>query len=185
MSLIHSFLLLLNHRNHWCFYFPNSFSFLIMPHIWNYIVYKIFRLIFSYSNIYFNVSPCILWVITYFFLFPLYLCTTLGREQMSQDGLFRLFQTIFVNNDYVTIKIIYSTVHVCHEVPTWLQASLCWTHVWVPPRKWQHYCCIMAGSIGSVMRGENIVWLLLQLLCQPVENTVMATVSARREVVLC
>ena len=39
-------------------------------------------------------------------------------------------------------------------------------------------------SIGSAMKGENIACLLLQLLHQPGENTVMAAVSARREVVL-
>ena len=39
-------------------------------------------------------------------------------------------------------------------------------------------------SVGSATRGENIVCLLPWLLCQLGENTVMAAVSARREVVL-
>ena len=29
----------------------------------------------------------------------------------------------FVNNDYVTTEIIYSTAHVCHEVLAWPQAT--------------------------------------------------------------
>ena len=48
-----------------------------------------------------------------------------------------------------------------------------------------HYCCVMALSIGSAMRGVTIACLLLRLLHQPGENAVMAAVSARREVVLC
>ena len=39
-------------------------------------------------------------------------------------------------------------------------------------------------SIGSATR-ENIASLLLQLPHQPGDNTVMAAVSARREVILC
>ena len=45
------------------------------------------------------------------------------------------------------------------------------------------FCCVIAVSVGSAMRGENIVYLLLWLLHQPGENTVVAAVSARREVV--
>ena len=47
------------------------------------------------------------------------------------------------------------------------------------------YCCIMAVSAGSALSGENINCLLLCLLHQPEENTVMAAVPAREEVVLC
>ena len=36
----------------------------------------------------------------------------------------------------------------------------------------------------SAMRGENAACLLLRLLCQPGENTVVAAASASREVVL-
>ena len=32
------------------------------------------------------------------------------------------------------------------------------------------YCCVMAVSIGSARRGENITYILLQLLCQPREG---------------
>ena len=34
-----------------------------------------------------------------------------------------------------------------------------------------NYCCITAVSVESDMRGENIVYLLLWLLCQPGEKT--------------
>ena len=90
-----------------------------------------------------------------------------GESKWAKMACSGSFKPYFVNNDYVTVEIIHSTVHVCHEVPTWLQAYLCCTYMWVPPRKWQHYWCIMAMSIGWLMRGENIAWLLLQLLCQP------------------
>ena len=93
-----------------------------------------------------------------------------GESKWAKMACSGSFKPYFVNNDYVTVEIIHSTVHVCHEVPTWLQAYLCCTYMWVPPRKWQHYWCIMAVSIGWLMRGENIAWLLLQLLCQPGER---------------
>ena len=40
----------------------------------------------------------------------------MGREQISQDGVFRLSHPRFVNNDYVTAEIIYSTAYVHHKV---------------------------------------------------------------------
>ena len=43
----------------------------------------------------------------------------------------------------------------------------------------------MAVAVGSAVRGGNIACLLLQLLHQPGENTVVAVVPARREVVFC
>ena len=61
---------------------------------------------------------------------------------------------------------------------------------WAPPAKWQHYCWVMAVSVRSARRenteclqlwllhqpGERLCWatfcyLLLQLRCQPGENT--------------
>ena len=42
----------------------------------------------------------------------------------------------------------------------------------------------MSVSIGSAIKGENIVQILLWLLCQPGENTVMLAMSDRREVVM-
>ena len=46
------------------------------------------------------------------------------------------------------------------------------------------YCCVMAVSMGSVTRGENTVCLLLDCWLSPEDYTVMAALSARREV-LC
>ena len=41
----------------------------------------------------------------------------------------------FVDNDYLTAEIIYSTVHAPYEVPAWSGATLCCTNVCAPPRK--------------------------------------------------
>ena len=73
-------------------------------------------------------------------------------------------------NDCVTAEILYSTVHACLEVLAWSQATLCCIHTWAPPRKWRHYCCVTAVSVGSATRGENIACLVLWLLCQPGER---------------
>ena len=64
-----------------------------------------------------------------------------------------------------------------HRLPCMVQ--LCELHL----EKWQHYCCIMAVSIGSAWRGDNIVCLHMDA-SQLRENAVMAAVPARREVVL-
>ena len=77
--------------------------------------------------------------------------------------------THFVNNDYVTAEITYSTAHAHHEVPTWLRI-LCAVCLYELHLEWQYYCYLMAVFVGSAMRGENIVCLLLWLLCQPGEN---------------
>ena len=80
------------------------------------------------------------------------------------------FSPCFVNNDYVTAEIICSTAYVCHEVLTWLWATLCGTPVPAPPIKpWELLlyhscvCCI------SQERREHSV------------SAAMAAVSARRE----
>ena len=59
----------------------------------------------------------------------------------------------FVNNDYVTAEIFYSTVHVGHEVLTcsWV---VCHRDLWAPPRMQWNYCCVMAVLVGSATRGE-------------------------------
>ena len=41
---------------------------------------------------------------------------TVGRQEISQDGLFRFSARCFVNNDYVTAEIIYSSAHVHREI---------------------------------------------------------------------
>ena len=41
----------------------------------------------------------------------------------------------FINNDYLTAEIIYSTAQAHHEVLAWLWATLCGTPVWAPHNK--------------------------------------------------
>ena len=76
----------------------------------------------------------------------------------------------FVNNDYVTAEIICSTAYVCHEVLTWLWATLCGTPVPAPPIKpWElllYHSCV---RWVSQERREHSV------------SAAMAAVSARRE----
>lgn len=60
----------------------------------------------------------------------------------------------FINNDHVTAVIVYSTVHVGHEVLTWLWV-VCHRDLRAPPRMQQNYCYVMAVLVGSAMRGEN------------------------------
>ena len=88
----------------------------------------------------------------------------------------------FVYNDYVTAQIAYSTAHACHKVLTWSWV-VCSNAYVSSTRSGRNYCCIMGVSLGSAIRGETIAWILLQLLHQQGDNTVMAAVSARREVV--
>ena len=60
----------------------------------------------------------------------------------------------FVSNDYVTAEIIYSTVHVGHEVFTcsWV---VCHRDLWAPCRMQWNYCYVMAVLVVSATRGEN------------------------------
>ena len=83
------------------------------------------------------------------------------------------FAPHFANNVCITAEIIYNTAHVCHEVLTWSQGTylVVGYFVWYACGGSMLYCCIMAVSIGSAMRGENIVCLLLWLLCQPGQRT--------------
>ena len=106
----------------------------------------------------------------------------MGRDQISQDGVFRLSHPCFVNNDYVTTEITYSTVCVHHEVLAWSWDTLCCRDIWVPPRKWWHlllhHCCVhwvshwrreysvpTATAVASARRG-----ICSWLLCQPGER---------------
>ena len=61
----------------------------------------------------------------------------------------------------------HSTLHAHHDVLGWAWAIFV---IRAPLKKQQHYCCVMAVSSGSAMRGENIMCLLLWLLHQPGEN---------------
>ena len=96
----------------------------------------------------------------------------------------------FVNNDHVTAEVIYSTVHACHKVLTWLWATLCSKHVWTPLREWWHLMLHHGCVHWSATRGENIACLLLWLLHHSGERLclvgyamapTMVAASARRE----
>ena len=96
---------------------------------------------------------------------------------MSQDGMVRLSRPTasrscpcFVNKDYVTAEIPYSTGNACHKVPAWSQATLCCMPVWALPRKqgWlllRHSCVCWV----SHRRREDSM------------STAMTAVSVRRE----
>ena len=67
----------------------------------------------------------------------------------------------FVNNDYVTAEIPYSTLH--HELFVCSHATWCGMHICeLHPKKRRHFCCVMAVSVGLARRGEN-GWILLRL----------------------
>ena len=76
----------------------------------------------------------------------------------------------FVNNDYVTAEITYSTAHEHHKVFAWSWATLCRKDIWAPPREWQHHCCVAAVFVGLAAGGETIACPLPQLLRQPGER---------------
>ena len=52
-----------------------------------------------------------------------------GRDQISQMARSGSLAPRFVDNEYLTAEIIYSTVHAPHAVPTWSGATLCCTDV--------------------------------------------------------
>ena len=95
-----------------------------------------------------------------------------GKEQISQHGMFRLsLAPSFVNDDSGTAELIYSTAQAYHEVRSWSQATLCGRNVWAPPKKAAVLLGRQAVSAGLVAGGEN---------------TATAAESARREFVqLC
>ena len=72
----------------------------------------------------------------------------------------------FVDNDYVTAEITYSTAQAHHEVLAWSpvlrMVQICELHL----QSGEYYCCITAVSVGSVMREENVRCQLLRLLHQ-------------------
>ena len=71
----------------------------------------------------------------------------------------------FLSHVYVTTEIIYSTVHVPHEVLAWSQTTLCCRHIWDPPKNpaafYGCHDCVYWVSHTS---------LLLLLLRQPGER---------------
>ena len=76
----------------------------------------------------------------------------------------------FVNNDYVTAEIIYSTAYACHEVLAWSRTTLWYTHVWAVPRKqWHLWPCHGCVPWVSQERRECSV------------SVAMAAAAARRE----
>ena len=76
-----------------------------------------------------------------------------GKSILAKMALSGSLAPLFVN-DCVTAEITYSTVHAHQAVLAWSQATLCYREIKAPPKKWQHYCFIMAVSIGSAMRRD-------------------------------
>ena len=77
----------------------------------------------------------------------------------------------FANNVCITAEIIYNTVHACHEALTWSRGTGLGYFVGYACGGSTLYCCTMAVTPGSAMRGENIVCALLQLLRQAAERS--------------
>ena len=96
---------------------------------------------------------------------------SVGREQISQDGMFRLSHPTFCKYwlcnswDHYTLQMHLTRYSLGHKI-LWV-ARIYELH----QKAAAFYHCIRAVSIGSAMRGENIVCLLLWLLCQPGQRT--------------
>ena len=95
-----------------------------------------------------------------------------GKEQISQDGMFRLsLATSLVNNDYVTAELIYSIVHAYHEVLSWSQATLGCTYIRAPPKKaaallWHHGCHERRECrYGCCINQERVRAVILCYIC--------------------
>ena len=92
---------------------------------------------------------------------------SVGREQISQDGMFRLSHPTFCKYwlwnswDHYTLQMHLTRYSLGHKI-LWV-ARIYELH----QKAAAFYHCIRAVSIGSAMRGENIQCLLLRLLCQP------------------
>ena len=67
----------------------------------------------------------------------------MGSEQFSQDGVFRLSHPHFVNNDYITVEIIYSTMHAYHEVYVTAEITYNTVHVLHKVLPWSWVVCNM------------------------------------------
>jgi len=80
----------------------------------------------------------------------------------------------FVNNDYEIADIIYSTVHAHRKVLTWSWVTMCSTPVWAPPKK----------VVALLLYHSCVCWVSHKRREHSV-STATASVSARREVVLC
>ena len=87
-------------------------------------------------------------------------------EQVTQDEVVSSLTPRFVNNDYVTAEVTYSTVQAHDEVLAWSQVLRVVRIRELHLQSGEYYCCIMAASVGSVMREENVGCLLLWLLHQ-------------------
>ena len=65
------------------------------------------------------------------------LCTCVGKEQVSQDGVVTLSRLApaphFVKSDGVTAEITSSAVQARHEVLAWSRVTLCSVPVWASP----------------------------------------------------
>ena len=78
----------------------------------------------------------------------------------------------FVNNDYVTAEVIYSTVHASHELFTWSQVVY-GIHMWAPPEE-----------VAALLLHHWCVCWVTQERREYSMSTATAAASARREVVL-
>ena len=94
-----------------------------------------------------------------------------GREQISKDGMSRLSDPTFVNNDYVTAEIIYSTVHAHHEVFTWSWVICVW-YVYMSSTK--------KKVVALLLHHGCVLWVSHERRKYSM-STVMVAVSARRE----
>ena len=97
----------------------------------------------------------------------------MGREQISQDGVFRLSPHIL--QIMTMTEIIDSTVHAHHEVLARSRASLCGTPIETSPGETRRVvacsyvvlrygCCGTAVSVGPAARGEETMAAVLRLL---------------------
>ena len=86
------------------------------------------------------------------------------KEQVSQDGVIRLSwptasctSARFVNNGFVTAESTFSTVH-ARDRYLLGHGLLCEVGIHeLHPRSGGIYCCFALRSVGSAVRGENIV----------------------------
>ena len=86
-----------------------------------------------------------------------------GREKISQDGCSGSLAPRFVNNDYLTAEIIYSTAQAHHEVLAWLWVTSCGTSVWAPPKKSTSQVRILWWQLGPP--GEELCYVRLCYGC--------------------
>ena len=95
---------------------------------------------------------------------------TVGREQISQEVMFRLSCPCFVNNDCATAEIIYSSTHMHHEAFTLLWV-LCVIHL--------YELCLKSSGILLLHQG-CVCWVSQESKDYNL-SVVMTVASARRE----